>query len=264
MPRPGDPQSLNRYTYVRNNPLRFIDPSGMAECAAGDTACWVNEWEWKNRWYEAHGYFWDSGGWTRPGDPKFKDVGIAKDVLAEAGIFLSGGGHWSSDSIMQMAYGVSLFASRLVGGMNQLRHLLGIKGLWSIAVVDKTCAGSACAPPMLGVVWFPSSWSVSRTAQDFVHELGHIIDWNSFFSFSGRWGYEPLTDYAAGIPPQPYPVCWDRWAEAVTVWVFGGVDKTGNFATNYKTTEVGDRVTRYAIDLAVQMNRMSDLLNGWR
>jgi RHS repeat-associated protein len=28
VPEPGNPQSLNRYTYVYNNPLRYIDPSG--------------------------------------------------------------------------------------------------------------------------------------------------------------------------------------------------------------------------------------------
>ena len=60
VPRPGDPPSLNRYSYVRNNPLRLVDPSGNAECAAGDTACWQSEWEWKDRWYRAHGY--DSDG----------------------------------------------------------------------------------------------------------------------------------------------------------------------------------------------------------
>ena len=26
--RPGDPQDLNRYSYCRNNPLKYIDPSG--------------------------------------------------------------------------------------------------------------------------------------------------------------------------------------------------------------------------------------------
>ncbi len=28
VPEPGNPQSLNRFAYVRNNPLRYVDPSG--------------------------------------------------------------------------------------------------------------------------------------------------------------------------------------------------------------------------------------------
>ncbi len=31
----GDPQSLNRYTYVRNNPTGLVDPSGMVDCLPG-------------------------------------------------------------------------------------------------------------------------------------------------------------------------------------------------------------------------------------
>ena len=32
MPNPGNPQDLNRYSYVRNNPVRYTDPSGRAIC----------------------------------------------------------------------------------------------------------------------------------------------------------------------------------------------------------------------------------------
>ncbi len=31
VPEPGNPQSLNRYSYVLNNPLRYTDPTGMFE-----------------------------------------------------------------------------------------------------------------------------------------------------------------------------------------------------------------------------------------
>jgi len=38
IPQPGNPQSLNRYSYVRNAPLRFTDPSGMWEQESEDYA----------------------------------------------------------------------------------------------------------------------------------------------------------------------------------------------------------------------------------
>ncbi len=31
VPNPADPQSLNRYAYVNNNPVRYTDPSGHDE-----------------------------------------------------------------------------------------------------------------------------------------------------------------------------------------------------------------------------------------
>jgi len=41
--RPDDPQSWNRYAFAGNNPLRYIDPTGLykfaASCAEDDTAC---------------------------------------------------------------------------------------------------------------------------------------------------------------------------------------------------------------------------------
>jgi RHS repeat-associated protein len=49
VPEPGNPQALNRYSYVLNNPLRFIDPSGHCEFdAQGNITrfdCSVEEFE---------------------------------------------------------------------------------------------------------------------------------------------------------------------------------------------------------------------------
>jgi RHS repeat-associated protein len=41
VPDPGSSQSWNRYAFVRNNPLAFIDPTGHADQPAGDSADWV-------------------------------------------------------------------------------------------------------------------------------------------------------------------------------------------------------------------------------
>jgi hypothetical protein len=37
VPQPGNPQALNRYSYVVNNPVIYRDPSGHAECV--DAEC---------------------------------------------------------------------------------------------------------------------------------------------------------------------------------------------------------------------------------
>jgi hypothetical protein len=36
VPNPSDPQAFNRYSYVSNNPLRFVDPSGHAQASPDD------------------------------------------------------------------------------------------------------------------------------------------------------------------------------------------------------------------------------------
>ena len=45
VPDPANPQSFNRYSYVRNSPLNFLDPSGHCESGYADAeydnyACW--------------------------------------------------------------------------------------------------------------------------------------------------------------------------------------------------------------------------------
>jgi hypothetical protein len=42
---PADPQTLNRYAYTRNNPLKYVDPSGHCFLFAGlDTLACLGAW----------------------------------------------------------------------------------------------------------------------------------------------------------------------------------------------------------------------------
>jgi RHS repeat-associated protein len=42
VPNPANPQDLNRYAYVRNNPLSYVDPSGQAPCGPYCRGDWIN------------------------------------------------------------------------------------------------------------------------------------------------------------------------------------------------------------------------------
>src|SRR3990170_381582 len=43
IPNPHEPQSLNRYGYVLNNPLRYTDPTGRRACEGSQGECWYED-----------------------------------------------------------------------------------------------------------------------------------------------------------------------------------------------------------------------------
>ncbi len=55
VPDSSDPQAFNRYSYVRNNPIRFVDPSGHG---------WLKKF-FKQSWESLKGYFHDPGDFFR-------------------------------------------------------------------------------------------------------------------------------------------------------------------------------------------------------
>jgi len=86
----NDPQSLNRYAYVQNDPVNFIDPSGLDPLDAvpgfnpGFIPAWLNGWNrttnptedfinysqlrttwWHDFWGDRREYPWFFGGWLR-------------------------------------------------------------------------------------------------------------------------------------------------------------------------------------------------------
>ena len=57
VPDPNNPQSLNRYSYALNNPLRYTDPSGNVE--------------WDVEWYDLGEVGSDYGTWGSFGNLNF-------------------------------------------------------------------------------------------------------------------------------------------------------------------------------------------------
>ena len=56
VPQPGNPQSLNRYTYVLNDPLRYIDPTGRF--TEDELLAWGVTQEQINAWKQGDAVWW--------------------------------------------------------------------------------------------------------------------------------------------------------------------------------------------------------------
>jgi murein DD-endopeptidase MepM/ murein hydrolase activator NlpD len=68
VPEPGNPQDLDRYAYVNNNPVNYIDPSGhelihCKDCAHGSGLHHL--WSWNGPW---------------SGTPPWDDLGVDKEI----------------------------------------------------------------------------------------------------------------------------------------------------------------------------------------
>ncbi len=260
VPQPGNPQSLNRYMYVRGNPLKLIDPSGMTECAAGDNACWQAEWEWKNRWYEAHGWFWKNGHWSNRDNARFADEGILRDTMAELGIqFTKLGASWAFSEMSLVAQGVVALANK-IGSFAQLSRLLPSATNFMRAhhalfyYADPTRDPPAHTIPGGNFVVFADSlftqadYFIRGTA---VHEVAHLIDYfnplpNGIYIHQVAPRGTHISDYAVQDN-----LHLEYWAEMVAVWVYG---------KSYTDTALGGNSTALTVD---QRNWVAHVLSGW-
>ncbi|MBX7237565.1 MAG: RHS repeat-associated core domain-containing protein [Caldilineales bacterium] len=265
VPQPGNPGSLNRYSYARNNPIVFQDPSGHAPQYPGDpdpnNAPCSTEWCWKNRWYRAHGYTWDAGTnhWsTLTASIEFYDEGIAQEFFTEFEIELSGSWTLSQQTLVGQAMvdfyrkiGSAARLAQLIGGGN--RFIRSGNGAGPCSVAHSACT-------LFSTIWFYDSLFAAEESfikGTVVHEIAHIIDFNSVVpSHAARGAKDTWFSLSFGFPKMDTITAYGQsgraeyWAEAVADWVYG---------TAYKGDE--STRTRQAIS-ALQTNLIDRWIGG--
>jgi len=87
VPNPGDPASFDRYSYVRNSPLKYVDPSGHRHCTAreaatGDETC---EQNYENSAEDLREWLFSTYGWNVMGNWTYEELvvlfEVARDII---------------------------------------------------------------------------------------------------------------------------------------------------------------------------------------
>ena len=247
VPNPASVINYNRFLYARGNPLKYSDPTGYSshEKQCSTQECWEEEWHWKNRWYEAHGYGWGDGHWDQDLPiAKFSDFEILTDVLTEAGITLKG--TWEFDNLSLLGQGVVQFAKSIAAsalpepvgisvGIAHLKELIGGPIYWYRQKVGSNVVcffSGACSLEPGGIGFYDNLFDPARYLQlptggldvdnyesyirgVAVHELAHYVGDNLNLDLENmQLGTRHITD-RGNYSELEY------WAEMVTDWVYG-------------------------------------------
>ncbi len=225
VPNPGNPGSLNRYSYVLNNPLRYRDPSGHAPQYPGDpdpdNAPCSTSWCWQNRWYRAHGFDWNenTNHWSTPTAAiEFYDEGIAQEFFTEFDIALSG--PWALSQLNLVGQGMVDFY-RKIGSAGRLVQLIGRGNRF----IRSGNGAGPCSVTHAACTWFSTVWfydelfthSDSFVKGTVVHELAHVIDFISVIPSHASRGEQDIWFFSVfWIPPNGYDnQVWAKWAGGI-------------------------------------------------
>jgi hypothetical protein len=210
VPEPGNPQNFNRFAYVLNNPLKYVDPSGhIAE----------NEAEGANNILEEL--------------QRDYDVHIEKDwrYIEFEGKLVWTGGVWSLEELETVLLGVKDLAQKMsdahggtMDAATSFRQTIGAvtirKGLiddpdYLITYLVYGFYPAGLTNPVNNVVSLYRGFS----ERSVVHELGHVWDNKHLGMLSGI-----LARYTTGeVRPTDYAdsTFREQWAETVECWVYG-------------------------------------------
>jgi RHS repeat-associated protein len=159
VPNAANPQSWNRYSYVRNNPIRYNDPSGHKEACDDPETCKVQ------REYRKLGAvdFWKK---------RIKDkFGIEmKD---------SSNRSWSATNLITANNALSMINDKLNGNLKTMVGGTTFTMESQAQCTDKDGKKSDCYHGLTtgtGITFYSSSSNLHIPIVNFLHESGHLLD----------------------------------------------------------------------------------------
>lgn len=241
MPNPFDPQTFNRYSYVTDNPVNLVDPSGfnpVGPCEPGDTTCW------EDRWFNAQGLCRNRNGeYKRQCKAEARDKDIVKEVYGVTVL----GEEWTANRLSDLVEALRR-TSIAFEGLENFRATLGDFSVFLIPWdLGDTLREFTPPPPILSAV---SPADIILSAYTFghgekyaifsiIHEIGHLWDERSNWSHSNGmmnalgtkscelyFGCFYNSGAGSELPPgfqkgnYASNSSWEDWAESFATYVY--------------------------------------------
>jgi RHS repeat-associated protein len=176
VPEPGNPQSLNRYAYVLNNPLKYTDPTG--HCEENDNYCWSLIEQLQN----AYGIY-ASDNWA------VKELEVVIQAVREIALKLGNGNLDLGQAVFRELFNGTRFNRVDAEGVPIAEWVIG---------PHRAMTGPT------GEVFFPNGWDAGGwydwAVFTVAHELAHVWDIRSYKP-GGSLSFNMAVATGARFPP---------------------------------------------------------------
>ena len=169
VPQPGNPQSLNRFSYVLNNPLRYTDPTGHRVCEADPQSCQPQPTPQPSSYYVNAYHILFSSNWEEA------DI----DVILQAALITENALH-RVDFVTAQRYGE---ACLLCGFNARGQAWQAVYGSVTVTWVEQRRGYGAQTFGYRNTIEFYNDAFTVRTlgfhVQHPLHEFGHLFAWHA-------------------------------------------------------------------------------------